>query len=305
MNPVLDLQKSYQLGDPGESQDMCGPWSVAELVYAGPPGQGPRGSAQDIDDWAEKEYEKWIGPNLGSNQAGSSIDNMHQFFRDAGLHWYDIDAIGPNSVQSSDLAHLKGALDAGYPVVVTVTEASVRRRDGSSPYAWDTTGLNHIFTIVGYTDDGFFLVDDELNATDAWPDEYDQAAIACQWASIVQVVGPDPTKPWLLPIPSGDPTSWPAGFNARSFPMTAQQQQAADIWAVGHKVIPILFPGAVLMDHSGIANSWQAEFMAGRNHGYAVSPEFSTVNWSGVPIVVQYFVDGWRCEWDGAPHWYH
>lgn len=317
VSPVLDLRQSYQL-EPGETQDACGPWTASELKYAGPPGWGPTGTAEDVDQWADQEYTTYIGPNVTSDQGGSSIDNMHSFFHDAGnLHYWDIDAISPSSQQSSDLAHIKGALDAGYPVVVTVNELSVWRRDGSRPYPWQPAmgAANHIFTIVGYTDDGYFLVDDELNATDNWPDEYAQGPIELHWASIVQVVGPDPSNPWLLSIPSSDPTSWPAGFNARNYGMTPQQQAAKATWAVGHLVVPVLFPGQDIMNNSGIKASWDAEFAAGRNRGFAVTPELSEiklpdgttiklVNWNGVPIIVQWFVTGSRCEWDGSPHWY-
>src|SRR5260221_147347 len=146
---VLDLPKSFQLDNANnESQDMCGPWSVAELKYAGLPGKGAAGTAQDVDDWAEAEYTRYIGSNVISNQMGSSIDNMHQFLKDAGLHWFDIVAISPGSAQSSDLANLHKALDAGYPVLVTVNELSVKRRDGSNPYPWQPQmgPANHVFT---------------------------------------------------------------------------------------------------------------------------------------------------------------
>ena len=217
---VCDLPKSFQLDNANnESQDMCGPWSVAELRYAGLPGHGPGGNGQNVDDWAEAEYTKYIGPNTISDQMGSSIENMHEFLHDAGLHYWDIGAIDPNSTGASDLAHIHAALDAGYPVLVTVNELSVFRQDGSRPYPWQPAmgPANHIFTVVGHTSDGMLLVDDELNASDNWPDHYDESKLEFHWASVVQLVGPDANNPWLSPIPSGDPTSWPQGFNAQNF----------------------------------------------------------------------------------------
>lgn len=220
---VCDLPKSFQLDNANnESQDMCGPWSVAELKYAGLPGHGPNGSAQNVDDWAEAEYTKYIGPNVISNQNGSSIPNMHQFLSDAGLHWWDITAILPASTSASDLAHLYRALDAGYPVLVTVNELSVKRPDGSNPYPWQPAmgPANHIFTIVGHrVENGVacLLVDDELNGSDNWPDVYRAESLEVHWASVVQLVGPDGANPWHKPIPSGDPTSWPQGFLAQNF----------------------------------------------------------------------------------------
>jgi len=223
---VLDLQKSYQLD--GGSQDKCGPWTASELRFAGLPGQGARGTAGDVGHWASAEYVKWIGPDVPSDQQGSSIDNMHEFFTDAldpkggqrNLHWHDIPAINPSSNRSDDNKRVIRALDAGYPVAVTVNEQSVKRPDGSNPFPWQP-GLgpvNHIFTIVGHTSDGFFLVDDELNLNDGWPDKYSQSALEMHWASVIQVVGPDPAHPWLLPIPDvDDPLQYPAGFVAQTF----------------------------------------------------------------------------------------
>ena len=228
---VCDLPKSFQLDNANnESQDMCGPWSVAELHYAGLPGHGPRGTAQNVDDWAEAEYTKYIGPNVISNQNGSSIPNMHQFLTDAVddkdhhrlLHYYDITAILPGSSSASDLAHLYRALDAGYPVLVTVNEQSVKRPDGSNPYPWQPAmgPANHIFTLVGHrVENGVacLLVDDELNQSDNWPDLYRADSLEVHWASVVQLIGPDANNPWLKAIPSDDPTSWPAGFVAQNF----------------------------------------------------------------------------------------
>lgn len=220
---VLDLQKSYQLD--GGSQDKCGPWSVSELRFAGLPGKGPNGSASDVQAWAHEEYQKYIGPDVVSDQNGSSIDNMHAFLTDAtdpktghrNLHWYDVGAISPTSQQPHDNAEIIAALNAGYPVLVTVNEQSVVRRNGSNPYPWQPAlgPVNHIFTIVGHTSDGYFLVDDELNQGDAWPDQYSMSRLQIHWASVVQVVGPDPSNPWLAPIPSGDPLSWSPAFNAQ------------------------------------------------------------------------------------------
>lgn len=226
---VLDLRKSYQLD--GGSQDKCGPWTASELRFAGLPGHGAQGTTGDVGTWAHTEYEKWIGQDVVSDQQGSSIDNMHEFFTDStdpdpngahqrNLHWHDIPAINPSSNRSDDNRRVIRALDAGYPVAVTVNEQSVKRPDGSNPYPWQPAlgPVNHIFTIVGHTSDGFFLVDDELNLNDAWPDKYSQSALEMHWASVIQVVGPDPAHPWLLPIPDvDDPLQYPAGFVAQTF----------------------------------------------------------------------------------------
>ena len=162
---VADLRQSFQLD--GGSQDKCGPWSVAELKYAGLPGKGPMGTAKEVGKWGSDEYIKHIGLDIPSDTAGSSIENMHQFFHDAGnLHYWDMDAIAPSSAQSSDLAHVRRALAAGYPVVVTVNEQSViSKKLGKCPYPWQPRlgPVNHIFSIVGVDKDGDFICADEVN----------------------------------------------------------------------------------------------------------------------------------------------
>src|SRR5437016_13940441 len=98
---VLDIARSYQL-EPGESGDLCGPWSVSSLKFAGLPGKGARGSAEDIDHWADAEADKYMA-NGHVGWPGSSIGDMHNFLNDAVedfgptpghhrlLHWCDLD----------------------------------------------------------------------------------------------------------------------------------------------------------------------------------------------------------------------
>lgn len=322
---VIDLVKSFQLD--GGSQDKCGPWSVSELKYAGLPGYGPKGSANDVHNWASAEYTKYIGPDVVSNQNGSSIDNMHQFLKDAGLHWWDISAINPGSTQSSDLAHLHRALDAGYPVLVTVNELSVIRRDGSNPYPWQPRlgPVNHIFTIVGYTKDGYLLVDDELNQGDTWPDQYRESTIECHWASIVQLVGPNAAHPWLKPIPSDDPTAWPVGFNAQNFggplpppippppPVDHFAQETLDCWnsvyanlqnfAVALK-LPMLNFSFAPPTGTGIYKAWVDAWLKGHHFGPPLTFEYDSATKDGVKIKAQEFAHA-RAEWvAGKTRWY-
>lgn len=86
---------------------------------------------------------------------------------------------------------------------------------------------------------------------------------------------------------------------------TGQQHQANLTWAIGHKIVPVLFPGQdVPADGSGIKNSWVHEYQNGKNHGYALTPELDYVGWDDKPRKVVWFSDGSRCEWDGQGHWY-
>lgn len=273
---VISLQKSYQLMSSAESQDQCGPWTASELKYAGLPGQPPRGTVDEVHKWANQEYTAYLGPDVTSNQTGSSIDNMHSFFRDAGYHWWDIDAIGPTSTRSHDNAEVIAALNAGYPVVVTVNEQSVIRSNGSNPYPWQP-GLgpvNHIFTIVGHTSDGYFLVADELNAWDAWPDKYSQAHLEIHWASIIGLVGPDPAHPWFAPIPSGNPLLWPAGFNGQNF--SGGSMAVPNGWVLSTD-------GATLTAPNGVAVR-----MGFKDEVISASPQWDPAN---VPQIEEYHVN--------------
>lgn len=325
---VCDIMQSNQLNTKyGSSQDRCGPWTASELRCAGRPNTG--GSGATLDDlmwWAHNEYTKYIGPDVASDQNGSSIDNMHQFFHDAGnLHYWDIAAINANSSQASDLAHLRAAVKAGYPVAMTVAEQSViSKRTGKCPYPWQPRlgNVTHIFALIGIDEDGDLIVADELNSFEAWYPVYKAGPIDCSWASVIQLVGPDATTPWLAPIPSDDPTSWPQGFNAQLFAAGESggthvdniAKQAALYWSIttqgsvkagGNALAEVgIFPAGKMPYYStGIAQSWEQQLRAGHNYGPPTSYEFNAFNWQGKPVVAQFFQGGW-CEWDGSAHWY-
>jgi hypothetical protein len=314
---VCDVAQSNQLDNAqGESQDMCGPWSVSSLKFAGLPGKGAlasgAGHENPIDDWAEQEYTRYIGPNVISDQQGSSINNMHQFIHDAGnLHWWDITAITPDSVQSSDLAHIRAAIHAGYPVLITVNELSVHsKRLGKNPYPWEPGlgALSHVLPIVGIDSAGDFICADELNSFEPWPPIYLAAPIELHWASVVQLVGPDAAKPWLAPIPSGDPTTWPAGFNAQLFAIPPppavnyMAQQMPIVWNAFFRqlmafatALNIPFPVAPILTpppfDTAIAAAWRARYPK-HQFGPAIGIEFDSINWRGEPLKVQYFLGG-------------
>ncbi len=61
--------------------------------------------------------------------------------------------------------------------------------------------------------------------------------------------------------------------------------------------------GLNLRYDSGIALAWQALYNNGKNMPPPTSGEFHSVDWSGNPIVVQFF-GTLRCEWyNGSAHW--
>lgn len=223
---VCDIAQSNQFDNvQGEAQTLCGPWTVASLKYAGLPGKGAlasgAGHENPIDDFAEQEFTKYIGPNVTSNQMGSTIENMHMFFHDAGnLHYFDIGPINDSSVQADDNDRIRRAVQAGYPVAVTVHEPSViSKRLGHCPYSWQPAlgDITHIIPVIGIDKDGDFIVGDQANVVEGWPQTYLASAIHFHWASVVQLVGSDAAHPWLAPIPGNDPRTWPTGFNAQQF----------------------------------------------------------------------------------------
>lgn len=305
---VLDIQQSYQL-ETSESQDLCGPWSVASLCYAGLPGKGPRGSAEQIDQLADKWADQFLG---GGHTAalGSNIPDMYNFLTASvdpqsgqrNLHWWDL--------VSPDVNRIRAAVRAGYPVLITVNEANIKEKSTGKqpPYPW-TIIANHIIPVVGIDQDGDFICADELNNNfqGHWPVTYVASIINPLWASIVQVIGPDANNPWLKKIPTNDPNDWPVGFNAQNFSTGPSfddlfKKQAEATWDVFFTSILKLGTGP--NKATGIYSSWLAEWRQGRPRGTALTNEYYVTRASdGAKIACQEFSNG-RCEWDGKPHWF-
>lgn len=274
-------------------------------------------SAEDVDRWSDQQYAAIYGSYDAGQMGGISIDQLHTVLHNAGLHYWDIAAIAPGSTHTSDLAHIKAALQAGYPVVATVVEASVRDLTGDiaagNPYEWNPdcdsqSCMTHVLVWVGVAPDGNLLAIDYANVVGPlqgsntvrpWPRKYDSATIDNTFASIVQLVGPDPQNPWLKPIPSGDPSSWPAGFTAQNF---AQRQpdffarESQDCWdsflvgVLGKEPAPFT---------TAIAQAWVAAWLAGKQYGQPLTYEYHSQDRQGHAILVQEFAHA-RCEWDGA-----
>lgn len=309
--------------EPNETEMACGFFAGGSLRAATPPDRVPTMKPEDVDNWSDQQYAAVYG-SYGANQGGGiSVDQLHAVFHNAGLHYWDITAIAPGSAQSSDLAHIKGALQAGYPVVATVVEASVRDLTGDipsgNPYEWNPvcdaqSCMTHVLVWVGIAPDGHLLAIDYANVVGPlqgsntvrpWPRKYDIATINNNYACVVQLVGPDPNNPWLKPIPSGDPTTWPANFNGQNF---AQQspppddfpQETQDCWnsflvgVLGKSPAPFT---------TGIANAWLAGWVAGKHYGPPLTYEYHSKNAQGRDIVVQEFAHA-RCEWDGTATFY-
>lgn len=344
---IADYAQTTQF-EPNETEFACGFFAASLNKYAGLPGKGASGTSEQIDQFADNEYKAVYGSFDASQGGGISIPQLHTVFHDAGnLHYWDIVAIGPSSGQTSDIAAIKAALKAGYPVIATITEASVNDLTGDipagNPYEWNPVCNSqscptHVITYVGIAADGNLLVVDPANVVGplqgsntvrAWPRKYDASSIDNTFATVMQLVGPDASNPWLKPIPSGDPTSWPAGFDAQNFgpttPLPAPapspfEQEAEQVWAAFFKGLndqlaaalakagitqqPVALNAPAI--NTGIYKSWEAEWHAGRQRGPALTFEYRFNRTDGKPIARQDFPGG-SCEWEldtGTPNWY-
>jgi hypothetical protein len=285
----------------GHDEFACGPFATAHVKFATAPSVVNTFTQAQLQHWAYAEYVQWIGPDTPSDTAGSSIDNMHQFYSDARLHWRDM-PIDATSDHNQDIARIKAALQAGYPVIATVTEASVFDVGlGKNPYWWGPAGT-HIIVYSGIAHSGNVLVQDTANVLGAlqgnnWaqpgPREYLNANLDNSYGAIIQTS-------WLKPIPSGDPLTWPQGFNAQNnvAPDPNFDKEASDCWESVMKAWTAPPPMG-----TGIFQAWKAAWQAGKHYGPPLTGEYPSVNTAGQAIKVQEFAHA-RCEWDGQAHWF-
>lgn len=215
---VLDIPQSYQL-EAGESQELCGNFGTATLVFSDKPGNGPRGNAENVDTYAD-----WLATlyNAGPlNEQGSTEAQMYAYLTGA------VENFGPTPsgnrllhfwVIPTDTPSIRRAVEAGYPVLVTANEQNIRdvKTGQRPPYPWNINA-NHVIPIMGVDSNGHWIVPDYLRNDSGWPYSYDESVLTPSWACCVQVVGPDQNNPLLVPIPSGTPLSWDSTFDAQLF----------------------------------------------------------------------------------------
>jgi hypothetical protein len=320
---VLDIVKSFQLEN-GESQDLCGPWTVSSLRIAGQPTKGAIGTAEDVDTWADNEANKYQAKGQ-FNWPGTTIQQMYDFMTDSlhpvskqrNIHWWDL--------ATPDIAHIRLAVQAGYPVIITASEQNIiEKKSGQRAYPWNLNA-NHILCVTGIDAQGDFICPDQLNNSfqGYWPPVYLASRINPSWASVIQVTGPDPSKPWLKAIPSNDPTNWPHGFNAQEFtvvvptptptptPVTASNfdAYAEATWKAFSSQFATYLIGAGLTLPTGFPNSppintkiyydWKALWQSGKRLGPPLTFEIShdekgqpLKNDNGDIIIAQHFPGG-------------
>jgi N-acetylmuramoyl-L-alanine amidase-like protein/peptidase C39-like protein len=228
---VIDIVPVSQFY-PNKTEFACGFFAASQIKYGAQPNNDKlEGTATDIETWALQQYTQEYGSNGANMSGGVSIADMHRLLIGAlpsqATHYYDLN-ISASTPQSSDLAQIYGALNSGYPVVCTVSEASIIDKQlGVNPYWWGASG-NHVFIITGYNAQGDLLVHDPANVTGALngantvrsqPRTYSKDTIDISWASMCHM-------PWLV--------SWPSGWNVLTSPPLNQIGESEDL--MGDKI---------------------------------------------------------------------
>jgi hypothetical protein len=289
----------------GHDEFACGPFAVSHVKFATAPNVPNMNTQADIQQWGFSEYAKYIGPDTPNDTLGSSVENMHQFYHDAGFQYQDITSINVSSAQSQDIARIKAALKTGYPVIATVREDSVYDVGlQKNPYFWGPSG-NHILVYSGIADSGNLLVQDTANIQGAlqganWsqpgPREYDASKLANSYAAIVQTS-------WLAAIPNNDPLTWQANFNAQEGSMVnAQDTFIVFLWELATPYFKAVGSTLPARD-TGIFNSWRDAYLKGNFKGMVLTPEIHTKDKNGNDVIIQAFTGG-ICQWqNGSASW--
>jgi hypothetical protein len=144
--------------EPGKSEFQCGYVACLMAKSMAKNGEPPTLTAAQVTAQSEDWYQRYDGPNVGSNTNGMSLQQEYDLLQALGLHYQSID------MNSTAIALW---IRAGYPVIVAVGEASVVDIDvGGNPYPWHASG-NHVIVLTG-VDGGNFLVRDSANCTNLY-----------------------------------------------------------------------------------------------------------------------------------------
>jgi len=268
---------------PGQSVDTCGFAASVLNHYATEVGQPYSASVAQVAAVAAQYYTNYDGPDVPGNNNGMSLEQLGEMIVQLGNHFQNLYPLGGISDPKGAFA---GWIAAGYPVIIAITEDSVYDAGiGGKPYAWNTSGYNHIITVTGMATSGNILVRDTANVGRAGPREYDLSRLVIISATVF--------VPSWLPRPSGatPPSSSP--------PSSSSQQQAAadNLWNSTNLGLDM---------KTGIGQSWLAHYVAGVFFGPPLTREYASVDWNGKPITQQVFQSGvanWvnsnMCLWYG------
>jgi len=192
----------------GKTQFACGFYACWMAASMAPVGKAPTLTPAEITQKAEASYAAYDGSNDISNSDGMSADQEYKLLEQIGLHY---------QATATDVTTIRQWIADGYPVIITIAEASVIDRAlGRNPYPWNPAG-NHVIVLTGVSANDF-LVRDSANCTDLYnpnslrpgPRTYDTAALVIGLATVVVPPWkPRPASsvpPKEVPVPV--PTNW-------------------------------------------------------------------------------------------------
>jgi hypothetical protein len=259
MGKVANFVLNVSQFDPGESTSMCMAFCAAQALKMVAPGNANITTAKDINTLADSIYASATGSLVAENIM--TKQQLEETLARKGIKYTPI---------TPTIANIDSALDRGHPLIVAGSEANfVYADNGSSPYSWNTAGIDHAIIIAG-REGNAYIVCDSANAKNFLP-AYDKSRMKLFYALEIAPY-------WRVYI----------------------EQAATDTWnSTAH-----LFGGTPPRYYTGIAESWRDFYINQRKlMPPPTTDEFASVNWDGKPIVAQIF-GHLRCEWDGAAHWY-
>jgi uncharacterized protein YvpB len=293
----------------GKTEFACGFFAASMLLHATKPDVVDTSTAGAIEAWAYQQYLDEYKANGANMTSGVSVADMHRLLIAAlpgqAVHYYDL-PITATTVQSSDLANIYAALDSGYPVACTVTEASIIDKElKANPYFWGASG-NHVFVITGYDSNGDLLVHDPANVVGALqgantprpqPRVYDHTTIDISWASMAHMS-------WLVEWPNG----WtPVGGSllnqvGPAVVPPAQKQYPADvskiIGADKNALLVDLWGAGTLLGIKPISRTsehfqaWEQNVSDGIVRGFPLEEPWESIDDNGNASLVQRYSSG-------------
>jgi len=196
---IVDVNEADQM-QPAKTQFACGFFACAMAKSMAPVGSPPILSVAQIISDAEGWYAQYDGTDAITNTNGMSLPQLYNLLAQIGLHYQST---------ATDIATVKQWIQAGYPVIIAVTETSVHdlALGDSNPYPWTASGT-HVILVTGVASDGNVLVRDSANCTSLYdpgslrpgPRTYDAGKLVLVSATAV-------VPPWMpQPTSSTPPT---------------------------------------------------------------------------------------------------
>ncbi len=243
---MVALSSTGEVGDfidadqfqPGKSQFECGFFAVAICKAMAQVGKPPAQNVQQVIAEAEAWYAQYTGSDAISNTSGMSLGQLYDLLHQVGLHFQST-ALNINVV--------KAWIALGYPVILAVTEVSVRDLGlgNANPYPWHAAGT-HIIVATGRTADGNILVRDSANCTNLYDSRSLRPGPRKYNASALQLVSATVVVPTWLPRPvSATPPATPVATPATT-PSTFSEADLR-VWQLFKPDIPTT---------TGIAQEW-------------------------------------------------